>query len=197
MSFLLDYSNFQNLDNLLRYQNHLLIRKIAQDKNWPLAELKKFVPAKVDINYTSSNQTKKLKAKSKPSKSTDSPNFKVIQKKVVKKKVKKSTPPKKSNTITKKETPPSNDNTLEPLKGKKKVKKIVRKKKEEVAKPKEEIKPLGDGEVEVMLIEIEECIYYLDPKTDKVYEKDESGYLNFVGMKEGDRVNLDAESAEE
>ena len=73
----------------------------------------------------------------------------------------------------------------------------MKKKKEAVVKPQEEVKPLGEGEVEVMLIEIEECTYYLDPKTDKVYEKDEEGFLNFVGMKEGDRVNLDAESAEE
>ena len=197
MSFLLDYTNFQNLDNLLRYQNHLLIRKIAQDKKWPLEELKKFVPGKVESNYTTSKQSKKSKTKSKPSKIKDSPNFKVIQKKVVKKKVKKITPPKKAKPVTKKELSQSNEKTSEPPKAKKKVRKIVKKKTEAVVKPQEEVKPLGEGEVEVMLIEIEECTYYLDPKTDKVYEKDEEEFLNFVGMKEGDRVNLDAESAEE
>ena len=190
MSILLDYTNFQNLDNLLRYQNHLLIRKISQDKKWPLEELKKFVPGKIESNYTTSKQSKKSKTKSKPSKITVSPNFKVIQKKVVKKKVKKITPPKKTKPVTKKESSQSNEKTSEPPKGKKKVRKIVKKKKEAVVKPQEEVKPLGEGEVEVMLIEIEECTYYLDPKTDKVYEKDEEGFLNFVGMKEGDKITV-------
>ena len=98
MSITLKYNSFQNLDNLLRYQNHLLIRKIAQDKKWPLEELKKFIPKKVDSKTT----TQKKVSSSKTTKEKNSPNFKVIQKRVVKKKVKKIKPKEKTEKVKKK-----------------------------------------------------------------------------------------------
>ena len=89
-------------------------------------------------------------------------------------------------------------------KPKKRVRKIVKKSSAQPEKTKTEEKITAvettepkEGEVEVMLIQINEEEYYLDPSTDKVYQKDGSGLLIFVGMKEGDNVNLDAESAEE
>lgn len=222
MSIVFDYTSFQNLDNLLRYQNHLLVRQIAQDKKWPLEELKKFIPNKVEKN-TSSGVKKPRKVKSKTPISVDEPNFKVIQKKVVKKKVKKVTPPKKV-----KKTQVSNgkitlsDSSVAPnlcenekqksSKPKKRVRKIIKKSSNstEVVKPVEknptknlnpmEVKDKNEpreGEVEVMLIQINKQQYYLDPHTDKVYQKDSDDLLIFVGMKEGENVNLDAESAEE
>ena len=46
MSFVIESTLLSNMDTLLRYQNNLLIRKIAEEKKWPLAELKKFLPKK-------------------------------------------------------------------------------------------------------------------------------------------------------
>ena len=82
-------------------------------------------------------------------------------------------------------------------KNKKNVKKkIVKKTKENLQDL--ELQPLAEDELEVYLIEYNSQEYYLDPKTDKVYEKIEGNeVLNFVGMKEGDSLNLDAESAED
>ena len=234
MSIAFDFTSFQNLDNLLRYQNHLLVRKIAQDKKWPLKELKKFIPNKVE-KTTSSGGKKPRKVKSKASTSVDEPNFKVIQKKVVKKKIKKVIPPKKvkktpvsesKNTLSDSSlVTPINEKETEKTKTakpKKRVKKIIKKSSNtsEVVKPEESKKPTKkikrketnepnnpnelketyepkEGEVEVMLIQINEQHYYLEPKTDKVYQKESDGLLIFVGMKEGNNVNLDAESAEE
>ena len=214
MSFVFDYNSFQNLDTLLRYQNHLLVRKIAQEKKWPLEELKKLIPNKVD-KKTSSSAKKARQAKSKPPSSVDEPNFKVIQKKVVKKKIKKITPTKQAkkkpvseSKSSKSETSPNPDllekEKPKSSKPKKRVRKIVKKSSAQPEKTKTEEKITAvettvpkEGEVEVMLIQINEEEYYLDPSTDKVYQKDGSGLLIFVGMKEGDNVNLDAESAEE
>ena len=222
MSIELDFTSFQNLDNLLRYQNHLLVRKIAQDKKWPLEELKKFIPNKVEKN-TSSGVKKPRKVKSKTPSSVDEPNFKVIQKKVVKKKVKKVTPPKKvKKTQVSDSKSTLSESTLAPnlcenekpksSKPKKRVRKIIKKSSNstEVVKPVEKKSPQNlhfdeqketnepkEGEVEVMLIQINKQQYYLDPHTDKVYQKDSDDLLIFVGMKEGENVNLDAESAEE
>ena len=88
MSIIVDYNFFQNIDNLLRYQNNLLIRKISQDKKWPLQELKKFIPKKVKSTDTNKGKNKKSKSTSENT-LVDAPNFKVIQKKIVKKRVKK------------------------------------------------------------------------------------------------------------
>ena len=186
MSIIVDYNFFQNIDNLLRYQNNLLIRKISQDKKWPLQELKKFIPKKVKSTDTNKGKNKKSKSTSENT-LVDAPNFKVIQKKIVKKRVKKITPKKKETTEKKKVVSKNKKNVK---------KKIVKKTKENLEDL--ELQPLAEDELEVYLIEYNSQEYYLDPKTDKVYEKIEGNeVLNFVGMKEGDCLNLDAESAED
>ena len=193
MSIILKYNSFQNLDNLLRYQNHLLIRKIAQDKKWPLEKLKQFIPKKVDSKTTSH----KKKSASKTTNEKDSPNFKVIQKKVVKKKVKKTKPTEKKEKVKKKKIVKSTVNPDSSSEIVNNTKPVVQKKKTKDGVKNTPNSVLQPGEVEVMLIKIEENEYYLDPKTDKVYKKNEIEELVFVGMKEGDNINLDAESAEE
>lgn len=211
MSLVFDYTSFQNLDTLLRYQNNLLVRKIAQEKKWPLEKLKKLIPNKVDKN-TSSNPKKACKLKDKKNSMLDEPNFKVIQKKVVKKKIKKITPTKEANKKSVSEIK-STSSTLDLLekeistKPKKRIKKIVKKSSSSPQKTKTEeefslvktqkLEKPKEGEVEVMLIQMNAQEFYLDPNTDKVYQKDDSNLLIFVGMKEGDYINLDSESVEE
>ena len=52
-------------------------------------------------------------------------------------------------------------------------------------------------DMRVQCISYQEKEYFLDLKTDKVYELNEDDLLVFVGMLEGKQVNFDAESAED
>ena len=207
MSFVIDATLLSNMDTLLRYQNNLLIRKIAEEKKWPLAELKKFLPKKQKIKLDQETEVEPVKT-SKSKKKQDEPNFKVIKKKVVRKKViKKAQVPKTEdakNILTKLKKEGSKPKKI--VKSSKPRKKIVKKivKVEEETSTVEEIPVVEDNTLteEIDMLEVQ-CIsylekeYYLDLKTDKVYELNEDDLLIFVGMLEGKQVNFDAESAED
>ena len=190
MSIELDYKLFESLEKLILYQNIILLKKIASDKYWDFQDLKKFIPqamAKTLIN----SQTKQLETdNSKPE-----PNFKIIKRKKIKKKVT------KEQTVEKK----------------KKGKKIIKKKTSKVPNDLEKtnksdelcektaqtiLEDTGinndDDSISVQLVSYNSKNYYWESKTDRVYELDEElNELSFVGMKEHDSINFDAESTEE
>ena len=65
---------FNSMHNIIQYQNNLLIRTIAQDYNWNVKDLKKYIkdkPKKTKINKA--NTTVKVKP--------EEPEVKIIQKK--------------------------------------------------------------------------------------------------------------------
>ena len=207
MSFVIDATLLSNMDTLLRYQNNLLIRKIAEEKKWPLAVLKKFLPKKQKIKLDQETEVEPVKT-SKSKKKQEEPNFKVIKKKVVRKKViKKAQVPKTEeakNILTKLKKEGSKPKKI--VKSSKPRKKIVKKiVKAEAEKLKVDETPVVEDNtlteendmLEVQCISYLEKEYYLDLKTDKVYELNEDDLLIFVGMLEGKQVNFDAESAED
>lgn len=207
MSFVIDATLLSNMDTLLRYQNNLLIRKIAEEKKWPLKELKKFLPKKQKIKLDQETEVEPVKT-SKSKKKQEEPNFKVIKKKVVRKKViKKAQVPKTEeakNILTKLKKEGSKPKKI--VKSSKPRKKIVKKiVKAEAEKLKVDETPVVEDNtlteendmLEVQCISYLEKEYYLDLKTDKVYELNEDDLLIFVGMLEGKQVNFDAESAED
>ena len=185
MAVEIDINLYQSLEDLLQYQNLLLLRKIATDKNWDFAELKK--------KFLLTPTKNKLPVADESHNTTS--NFKVIKKKIVKKIVKKVK--KKAKT---EESKPVKKNR------KKKITKSVAVEDNNVDKKLEKAKPeLTDDEVYVKQISYQEQTYYWDPTTDKIYknisEVDESfssqDTLCFVGIKEGEVINFDAESSEE
>ena len=207
MSFVIDATLLSNMDTLLRYQNNLLIRKIAEEKKWPLSELKKFLPKKQKIKLDQETEVEPVKP-SKSKKKQEEPNFKVIKKKVVRKKViKKAQVPKTEeakNILTKLKKEGCKPKKI--VKSSKPRRKIVKKivKAEAATIKVEEIPVVEDNTLtekndmlEVQCISYLEKEYYLDLKTEKVYELNEDDLLIFVGMLEGKRVNFDAESAED
>ena len=207
MSFVIDATLLSNMDTLLRYQNNLLIRKIAEEKKWPLSELKKFLPKKQKIKLDQETEVEPVKP-SKSKKKQEEPNFKVIKKKVIRKKViKKAQVPKTEeakNILTKLKKEGSKPKKI--VKSSKPRRKIVKKivKAEAATIKVEEIPVVEDNTLtekndmlEVQCISYLEKEYYLDLKTEKVYELNEDDLLIFVGMLEGKRVNFDAESAED
>ena len=207
MSFVIDATLLSNMDTLLRYQNNLLIRKIAEEKKWPIAELKKFLPKKQKIKLDQETEVEPFKT-SKSKKKQDEPNFKVIKKKVVRKKViKKAKVPKAEeakNILTKLKKEGSKPKKI--VKSSKPRRKIVKKivkaeaetlKVEETPVMEDNTLTEANDMLEVQCICYLEKEYYLDLKTDKVYELNEDDLLIFVGMLEGKQVNFDAESAED
>ena len=212
MSFVIEATLLSNMDTLLRYQNNLLIRKIAEEKKWPLAELKKFLPKKQKIKLDQETEVEPVKT-SKSKKKQEEPNFKVIKKKVIRKKIiKKVKVPKTEeakNILTKLKKEGSKPKKIvKSSKPRRKiVKKIVNAEAVKNTVPKstvEEIPVVEDNTLteeidmlEVQCISYQEKEYFLDLKTDKVYKLNEDDLLVFVGMLEGKQVNFDAESAED
>ena len=194
MSFVINSTLLLNMDTLLRYQNNLLIRKIAEEKKWPLEKLKKFLPKKQKIKLDQETEVEPVKT-SKSKKKQDEPNFKVIKKKVVRKKViKKAQVPKTEeakNILTKLK---KEGGKVKSSKPKKIIKKIVKK---EVTLTQTKVENNEYDMLEVQCISYQKNEYFLDMKTDKVYKLNEDDYLEFVGMLEGKQVNFDAESAED
>lgn len=206
MSFVIDSSLLQNMDTLIRYQNNLLIRKISEEKKWPLAELKKFLPKKQKIKLDeetefSSSENSKSKVK------RSEPNFKIIKKKVIKKKVVKKA---KKEETTKADALVSKMKEESSIKKKiikitKTRKKIVKKITKSVSQNEDVVsivateKDLEDNTetIEVQCISYQKKEYYLEPVSEKVYSMNEDDCLVFVGMVEGPRINFDAESAED
>lgn len=189
------------MDTLIRYQNNLLIRKIAEEKKWPLAELKKFLPKKQKIKLD--HETEILPDESETSKKNSKvkrsePNFKIIKKKVIKKKVVVKKPSTSADDLVSKIKSKA-------AKNKKIIKKSVPKKK--IIKKSSKITAipviLDDVDepnfetLEVQSILYEEREYYLDSKTDKIYVIGDEDTLVFTGMLEGKIINFDAESAED
>ena len=210
MPFVIESSLLSNMDTLLRYQNNLLIRKIAEERKWPLDELKKFLPKKQKIKLdqetefsTDENSNQKSNGKIKRS----APNFKIIKKKVIKKKVVKKDALPAADIVAKLKSEASKNKKI--IKKSKPKKKIIKKITKSLPVPKvpspiEDVKNEGtileepDYEtLEVRCILYQEKEFYLDPGTDKIYDIGEEDSLIFVGMLEGDQINFDAESAED
>ena len=201
MSFIVKSSLLSNMDTLIRYQNNLLIRKIAEEKKWPLAELKKFLPKKQKIKLD--QETEILPEESeKPKKSSkvkrSEPNFKIIKKKVIKKKVVVKKPVSSAESLVSKMKGTA-------AKNKKIIKKSVPKKKIipksnktiDTSSTLHTVEESNFQTLEVQSILYEENEYYLNPKTDKIYVLGDEDTLVFTGMLEGNKINFDAESAED
>ena len=156
MDIELDEKLLHNIHDLIRYQNNLLIKQIAEDYKWNLKKLKPYIKDKIqetpNIKSKSVKKTGIIKKtydniddKKKSSESESESEVKIIKKKVI----------------------------IKRNKGKTK-------------------------DIAYALISYQNESYYLDNKTQYVYQKilnaEDTG--DFVGLLEGNKINFDAEASD-
>lgn len=166
MDIELDEKLLHNIHDLIRYQNNLLIKQIAEDYKWDLKKLKPYIKDK--IQETLNTKSKSVKKK-EPVKKTD----------IVKKTY---------DNIDDKKKSSESESESEVKVIKKKV--IIKKKK---GKTKDINKDKAYS-----LISYQNESYYLDNKTQYVYQKilDEEDTGDFAGLLEGNKINFDAEASD-
>ena len=159
MDIELDEKLLHNIHDLIRYQNNLLIKQIAEDYKWNLKKLKPYIKDKIQ-------ETPNIKSKSV--KKTD----------IIKKTY---------DNIDDKKKSSESESESEVKIIKKKV--IIKKKKSKT-------KDISNSSYS--LISYQNESYYLDNKTQYVYQKilDEEDTGDFVGLLEGNKINFDAEASD-
>ena len=179
-----------SITDIIKYQNNLLIKKIAEDYHWDIKKLKKYIKDPIIKEKLVQEKQKKKVIKKVESKSDDSDSeVKILKSKVIVKR-------KKKKLITKIKSKVIAEAKAEP--------KVIAEAKAEpkvIAEAKAEPKVIAEEEspnsLLCKLIEFEGIEYYLDPINDYVYQR--TGELDeleveFVGMLEGKIINFDAES---
>ena len=160
MDIELDEKLLHNIHDLIRYQNNLLIKQIAEDYKWNLKKLKPYIKDKIQ-------ETPNIKSKS------------VKKKTGIVKKTKCKIDDKKKSSESESESEV----------------KII-KKKVIIKKKKGKTKDISNSSYS--LISYQNESYYLDNKTQYVYQKilDEEDTGDFVGLLEGNKINFDAEASD-
>ena len=159
MDIELDEKLLHNIHDLIRYQNNLLIKQIAEDYKWNLKKLKPYIKDKIQ-------ETPNIKSKS-------------VKKKGIIKKTYDNIDDKKKSSESESESEV----------------KII-KKKVIIKKKKSKTKDISNSSYS--LISYQNESYYLDNKTQYVYQKilDEEDTGDFVGLLEGNKINFDAEASD-
>jgi len=159
MDIELDEKLLHNIHDLIRYQNNLLIKQIAEDYKWNLKKLKPYIKDKIQ-------ETPNIKSKS-------------VKKTGIIKKIYDNIDDKKKSSESESESEV----------------KII-KKKVIIKKKKSKTKDISNSSYS--LISYQNESYYLDNKTQYVYQKilNEEDTGDFVGLLEGNKINFDAEASD-
>lgn len=165
MEIELDEKLLHNIHDLIRYQNNLLIKQIAEDYKWDLKKLKPYIKDK--IQETPNTKSRSVKKKEQ------------VKKTDIIKKTKCKIDDKKKSSESESESEV----------------KII-KKKVIIKKKKGKTKDISNSSYS--LISYQNESYYLDNKTQYVYQKilDEEDTGDFVGLLEGNKINFDAEASD-
>ena len=101
MEIILDYKSLYNINDIIKYQNNLLIRQIAQDYNWNLDELKPYIVNNIieekTVKENIISASKKIFLNNHSNSEESESEVKILKKKII---IKRKKPSKKEEGYT-------------------------------------------------------------------------------------------------